>query len=202
MVLGSHEACDVVLDAPGVAPRHACAWIAGGGVVVSELGSGLPTYLDGRLVECRAMSSAGAVLTVGDAALELVVGAMDAIRPFLVQVVEEPSLSVVLAESTGRRRLELVEGRSAELAWVLARQMYDDAARGLSAQRVGWVHDGDLAARLWGSHGSLSETHDNSLNVCVFRLRAALDEAGFPRRLIEKRVRRTRFSGRLVGLAG
>lgn len=202
LVLGSHPACDVVVDGLDIAPHHACLWVQDGSVVVSDLGSGRPTRIEGRTLTRRATVASGAVLRVGqDAQVRVVVGALDADRPFVLQIREQPELAVTLAESHGRRSIELAEGRSAELAWILARQVADDAARGLGPDRLGWVYDGDLAARLWGARGAQSETHENSLNVCVFRLRSALEEAGFPRRLVEKRSRRTRFCGRLVGLA-
>ena len=202
VVLGSHGACDVVVEGRDVGARHACAWVDGGGVVVSDLFSGGATWLDGARVVGRAEAGPEAILQVGEAPpLQLVIGALQSVRPFQLRVEQEPHLSVVVSESSGQRSLELAEGRSAELAWILGRQMVADAARGLAADRRGWVHDGDLAARLWGSHGGAADAHENSLNVCVFRLRSVLEGAGFPRRLVEKRSKRTRFSGRLVGLA-
>lgn len=199
LIVGADPGCDVVVDAAEVAPRQACAWAADGAILVSNLDDTGDLLLDGAPVGARSQGRAGALLRLGDGTqFELVAAALLG-RPFLVRAFRQPGLGVVIEEADGARRLELAEGRTAELAFCLARRLAADEARGVSA---GWVDDADLASRLWGVRGQLTSANENSLNVCVYRLRAQLEMAGLPRDLIQKSQRRTRFAPDRLGAHG
>ena len=200
VVLGADSSCDVVVER--AAPRHAVAWAEGGRVVVSELGASERITLDGRAVVGRGQAGPGALLGLGEASFVELLLAETQERPFVVRVRTQPELGIRLERLGDDGVLELTEGRTAELAYLLARQSVLDEARGLDEDQVGWVDDMRLAARLWGVRGHLTSANENSLNVCVYRLRTQLEMAGFSRDLIEKRQRRTRFRPELVGAMG
>ncbi|MCP4808561.1 MAG: FHA domain-containing protein [Proteobacteria bacterium] len=202
MILGADAHCDVVVGDPSVESKQACAWSEDGQVVVSILGTSAPVLLDGRRVVARSAAGSGALLKLGDAApLELVLASGED-RQFVVTARCVPELGILLEEPGGERRLELTEGRTAELGYLLARRTLEDEVRGAPPQDAGWVDDHELAGRLWGVRSKLTSANKNSLNVCVFRLRAQLAMAGFSRDLVEKRQRRTRFRPDAVGAAG
>lgn len=76
LVLGSHGACDVVIDDPVVAARH-CEFSFANGFVVRDLGSVTGTWVDGARVQGTVPLRDGSTVVIGTSRITARIGAQD-----------------------------------------------------------------------------------------------------------------------------
>ncbi len=86
------------------------------------------------------------------------------------------------------------------LLYVLARQLEEDRAEGLSSERAGWCANESVASGIWGRQWQ--QRDQNQLHVLVHRVRAEVRGAGLDPWFIEKRQGYTRARVRSTVLRG
>ena len=82
------------------------------------------------------------------------------------------------------------EDNRAVLLFVLASQVLADRAEGLPVPERGWISDHDVATAIWGR--TEGDRQLRNLNVLVWRVRRALEDAAFDPWFLEKVNRRLR----------
>lgn len=98
--------------------------------------------------------------------------------------------SVLVRRAPDVEPVHFVEDNRAVLLFVLAQQVVSDREEGLPVAERGWMPDYDVATAIWGR--TEGDRQLRNLNVLVWRVRRALEDAGFDPWFLEKVNRRLR----------